>query len=373
VTGVQLYQPDVTICKFDVDDFTYEPKTLQHIQLLTDTTITNPLLVNEYSLSGVNGQCDLFAGQGYLENNKCTQTFANLFTNSSNAVTANDISPRINPSDSTDVQGIDSLKKFSLNYTQFEEVVQTQKDSSLFHSALFEQLKGTQLYDLIDNYNNTINNLTNNQTSNLLETLMGSITYYYRNIICCSFVRDRARRTAKPINLDKMQFRGTVGSHAYRNATHYMIFGIRRHDQLATEDKNIKDTEKPKTTEINALFPGRMELIDVGKTGLTINNSSDNATLHTVKLFQIYKENQAGNFDSDSYLGFNGTYSSDYTYYHGIAEQKLGGRKNFIGYAILLWSQNGDDQPTNDSKGQTLCQIRNFALYGSTAPGYVIY
>jgi hypothetical protein len=173
-----------------------------------------------------------------------------------------------------------------------------------------------------------------------------------------------------------MQFRGTVGSHAYRNATHYMIFGIRRHDQVYETDDYIKDNiGEPKKNEINALFPGRIELIDVGKTGLTISNSSDNATLHTVKLFQIYQANTKGCFDSDSYVGFNGTHLSNYTYYHGTKEQALGGRKNFIGYIILLWSQDGDSiEHTNEEKeGQTLCQIRNFALYGSTAPGYVIY
>jgi hypothetical protein len=125
VKTVRYYKPNVTVCTFDSSGFTYEPKNIQRVQLLSDSNIVSSL-VNEYSLSGVNEQCDLFAGQGYSENNKCTQTFANLFTNNSAAITANDISPRLNPTDSSFIdpaevitpQDTTTLLKFSFDYEQ---------------------------------------------------------------------------------------------------------------------------------------------------------------------------------------------------------------------------------------------------------------
>lgn len=366
----KYYIPNVFVNTFYKDDYTYNAKSLQYINYFSDTLYdtnnennSTPILIkNEISTSSEVGECDNFAGGGYMRNNECIHSFSNLFYNSNTTVISNDNSERI----TADLQ-ISNLSPitFYLNNTIFINDESLQSFMNDFGTSRYQGGNNTTqiLNNLITNYNTCVNkiNTENNNfeiigrnTANVLENLMASITYYYKNIICFGFYRSVPQRIAKPINLRGMSLSGTLGGNAYRNPTHYMVLGISRSDMNDYEHRENVLTSK----EIQNLYPRNLELLKIGKTGIHCDPSNSTSPTKIVALDDIK------NFEYEN--------SRDLIMY----EQNIGYYQKYIGYVIILWSQKDNfDEDGNiiSSTGNSICQVRNLRLYGETTPGYIIF
>lgn len=366
----KYYVPNVFVNTFYKDDYTYNAKSLQYVNYFndvlynTDSEISSipTLIKNEISISSEVGECDNFAGGGYMRNNECIHSFSNLFYNSNTTVISNDNSERI----TADLQ-ISNLNPmtFYLDGTLFTEAGADLLEDFMnnFGTSSYQGEGITQtLNNLITNYNTLVNkiNTTNDNfeivgrnTANMLENLMASITYYYKNIICFGFYRSVPQRFSKPINLTEMYLSGTSGGNAYRNPTNYMILGISRADM--NDYENRKNILTSKT--IQNLYPRNLELLKVGETGIHCDITSSISPTNSVRL-------DINNFSHDNTQNLI------------MHEQNIGYYQKYVGYIILLWSQKDsydEEGHIISSAGNSLCQVRNLRLYGETAPGYIIF
>lgn len=362
---INYYKPEISIFTKADGTYSYVPKQLQSIELFSNdlNEDTGNVLLNEFSLSGENENCDSFAGGGYMRNNKCIHSFSNLFVKNSTTTISNDNS--IHLGNNLQNLPINELYTFCLPTYSYESDNKSQLFENLNNSidpskdidlaGIFNDKSDiiateinnshySTLFILLRKYNLISESTQKDQMLNLIETLLGSITYYYRNVIDLGFVRLISDRVVKPINITNISCTGTIGGNAYRNVTNYMLLGIKR-----------KDIDNNTLTNLSGLYPGKIEILDIGKTGLntdTIDNQNN----------------------QNKYININAiNWSKDGT--EGIIEQNLGYGQKYIGYILLLWSQytiKETDEPIQ-SAGSLLAQVRNLRLYGETTPGYIIF
>lgn len=367
--SVNYYQPEISVFTKSSDDYTYIPKQLQLIQLLSEdlSKTDGNILVNEISISGENGYCDSFAGGGYMRNNKCIHSFSNLFVKNSTTVISNDNSIHLGenlPNLSIEQLSRLCMPTYSYNDTSMVEKLNeyvndyngTIKLSNIFTNkrdiiATSENVTSTSLYsnysimlNLLKKYNKLSESKNRNEMLNLIETLLASITYYYRNVIDLGIVRLVSNRVAKPVNITKIACEGAIGGNAYRNATHYMLIGLKR-----------KDIDNDKLNGSDNLYPGKLEIVKLGVTGL--NTDTADSTNNITKYVNVTTKNW------------------DISSSEGTTEQNLGYGQKYVGYILLLWSQYIHSEVDGNliSAGSQLAQVRNLRLYGETTPGYIIF
>lgn len=367
--SVNYYRPEISVFTKSNNDYIYTPKQLQLVQLLSEdlSETGGNILVNEISISGENDYCDSFAGGGYMRNNKCIHSFSNLFVKNLVTTISNDNSIHLGenlPNLSIGQLNRLCMPTYSYNNTNIVEKLNeyinnyngTIELSSIFTNekdiiATSSNVTSTSLYsnysivlNLLKKYNKLSENKNRNEMLNLIETLLASITYYYRNVIDLGIVRLVSSRMVKPINITKIACEGTIGGNAYRNATHYMLIGLKR-----------KDIDDDKLNGLDNLYPGKLEIVELGATGLNTN------TVDSTNNITKYVNVTTKNWDASSS--------------EGTVEQNLGYGQKYVGYILLLWSQYIYSEVDDNiiSAGSQLAQVRNLRLYGETTPGYIIF